>query len=239
VWNQHAYHITHILEDGSVPGPEPVHYQNDVTNSFRLNVQPDGLFNAPDLVVESVEIRNAACGDTVTVEIAVTVTNAGSLGVGAGTEVVVTADNAGEGQPVGTVTTTRALLPSQSETILITFTLPAGWENADFTVSATVDLDLTITNNGQMGVPNGLPIVVEALRGTTATPIDTVTTQGGLGPGQSQSFQIDWTAADTLLGQQFEVRATIDPNGVVTACSSENTFTYTPAFRSNGKGPPR
>lgn len=271
LWNQHAYHITHILDDGSVPGPEPVHYQGDVTNSFRLNVQPDGLFNAPDLVVESVDIRNPTCGDQVTVEIAVTVTNEGSLGVGAGTEVLITADNNGDMVTVGTVTTTEALLPSQSETILITFTLPPGWENADFTVNGVVDpnmtineciednnsatgmssagnrtfddltitellvndntcgtngrviIDLTIENNGAQGVPANLPIVLEALRGTTATAIDTVRTSGGLSPnGGSESFTVTWDAPAGLLGSQFEVRASIDPNGEVTACSSDN-----------------
>ena len=270
VWNQHAYHITHILEDGTVTSPEPVHYQREVTNSFRLNVQPDGLFNAPDLVVESVEIRNPSCGEDVTVEIAVTVTNEGSLGVGAGTEVEVTATDGNTTQNVGVVTTTRPLLPSQSETILITWTLPAGWENSDVTVNGVVDpsasineciednntgsgetsagnrsyddllisaltvddatcgtnamlaVEVTITNQGQGGVQSGLPIVVEALRGATSTLIAEVATTGGLGRNQSESFVVPWDVPVTLVGQQFEVRATIDPNGVVTACSNDN-----------------
>ncbi len=272
VWNQHAYHITNILDDGTVPAPEPLHYSRAVTNSFRLNVQPDGLFNAPDLAVEKVEIRNPTCGDVITVEIAVTVTNNGSLGVGAGAEVLVTATNGAEMAVVATVATTRALLPSQSETLLISWTLPAGWQNADFTVDGVVDpsgaineciednntasgvsaagtrtfddliitaltvddsscgitgnvgIDLTLTNQGGSGVPNGLPLVIEALRGATATPVDTVRTQGGLGPGQSQSFHVDWAAPATLLGQQFEIRATVDPNGVLTACSSDSAL---------------
>jgi hypothetical protein len=112
-----------------------------VTNSFRLNVQPGGLFNAPDLVVESVEVRNPACGTDVDVEVAVTVTNQGALGVAAGNDVEVVAERNGAVETIGTVQTTKRLLPGQSETILTTWSPPSGWLQDGFTAEAEVDPD--------------------------------------------------------------------------------------------------
>lgn len=141
LWNQHTYHITNILDDGTIPAQEPRHYQRAVTNSFRLNVQPGGLFNAPDLVVESVEVRNPACGTDVDVEVAVTVTNQGALGVAAGNDVEVVAERNGAVETIGTVQTTKRLLPGQSETILTTWSPPSGWLQDGFTAEAEVDPD--------------------------------------------------------------------------------------------------
>lgn len=271
VWNQHPFHITNVQDNGNIPaGGAPPHYLNDKTNSFRLNVQPDGVFNAPDLTITRVEIRNPSCGENVTVEIAVTVKNAGSLGVAAGTPVVVTAtSDSGDTVAVANVVTSQTLLPSQSETILISWTLPAGWENEDFTIDGVVDpdgtinecdasnntasgtssagnltfddlvisdlnvndatcgsnslvvVDVTIENGGAANVPANLPIVLEALRSSTVVAIDTVRTTAELQPGASESFTVRWTAPPSLFGLQFEVRASIDPNGEVTACSTD------------------
>ncbi len=270
VWNQHPFHITNVQDNGTVPAAPILHYQNPVTNSFRLNVQPDGVFNAPDLTISGVEIRNPTCGESVTVEIAVTVTNAGSLGVGAGTPVSVTATNGqGESVDVADVTTSQALLPSQSETILITWTVPAGWDAADFTIDGVVDPDGTINecddannsgsgatsaggltfddlkitnldvddvtcsigtvtitfsiqNDGAMPVPQDLPIVVEALRGATVIPIETVRTSAALQPGGTESFTVTWSTPASLIASSYDVRVSIDPNGEVTACSTDS-----------------
>lgn len=51
VWNQHAYAITHITEDGTVPAMMEPNWLNERYNNFRQNVQPDGLFAAPDAVL--------------------------------------------------------------------------------------------------------------------------------------------------------------------------------------------
>lgn len=51
IWNQHAYHVTNINEDGTVPTIEPANYLQPGLNNFRQNVQPLGEFSAPDLVV--------------------------------------------------------------------------------------------------------------------------------------------------------------------------------------------
>jgi hypothetical protein len=37
IWNQHTYHVTNILEDGSLPSPEPPHWR--ALNTFRTQAQ--------------------------------------------------------------------------------------------------------------------------------------------------------------------------------------------------------
>ncbi len=51
VWNQHAYHVTNVNDDGTIPTIELPNYEQPGLNNFRQNVQPSGQFSAPDLVV--------------------------------------------------------------------------------------------------------------------------------------------------------------------------------------------
>ena len=51
IWNQHAYHVTNVLEDGSIPAMEQANWTTPGLNNFRQNVQPQGEFSAPDLIV--------------------------------------------------------------------------------------------------------------------------------------------------------------------------------------------
>ncbi|MGM0555249.1 MAG: CARDB domain-containing protein [Myxococcota bacterium] len=269
IWNQHTYHITNVLDDGAIPAQEPRHYARSSTNSFRLNVQPGGLFNAPDLVVESVEVRNPACGTDVEVEVAVTVSNQGALGVAAGAEVEVVAESNGNTETIGTVQTTKRLLPGQSETILTTWTPPSGWLQDGFTAQAQVDpdgtinecdednntgsgdssgadagfeglelstfdvdasicgtslelgIDVEITNNTSTEVPTGLPIVVEAVSGATVTPITTLRTSAALAAGATTTLGYTWSVPTEFYNRSFDVRATIDPSGEITACTAD------------------
>lgn len=73
VWNQHAYHTTNITEDGQVPSTEAPNWTDDRLNNFRQNVQPAGLFGAPDLRVTSIELDE--CVASGTLRVAVTVEN--------------------------------------------------------------------------------------------------------------------------------------------------------------------
>ena len=51
VWNQHTYHITNVGEDGAVPQDEIANWEVEGLNNYRQNVQPEGEFAAPDLIV--------------------------------------------------------------------------------------------------------------------------------------------------------------------------------------------
>jgi hypothetical protein len=52
VWNQHAYHVTNVREDGTVPstGDMTPHWQDGQPNSFRKNVRPDNV-PGPDVTI--------------------------------------------------------------------------------------------------------------------------------------------------------------------------------------------
>jgi len=141
IWNQHTYHVTNITEDGQVPRYEEPNWTNERLNNFRQNVQPGGLFDAPDLQIEAIVL--ASCNATTdTAEIEVTVTNAGALGVAPGVPVVAYATQAGGAEElIGVERTTRFLLPGQSETITFTWSPAGGFTAATFTVRAIVDDD--------------------------------------------------------------------------------------------------
>lgn len=141
IWNQHSYHVTNITEDGQVPRYEEPNWSNERLNNFRQNVQPGGLFDAPDLQIESIVL--ASCNaSTDTAEIEVTVTNAGALGVAPGIPVVAYAtQDGGTEELIGVERTTRFLLPGQSETLTFTWSPAGGFSAATFTVRAVVDDD--------------------------------------------------------------------------------------------------
>jgi hypothetical protein len=52
IWNQHAYHVTNVLENGDIPANELPNWTQPRLNNFRQNVQPLGEFSAPDLIVD-------------------------------------------------------------------------------------------------------------------------------------------------------------------------------------------
>ncbi|RAL24773.1 hypothetical protein DL240_00760 [Lujinxingia litoralis] len=73
VWNQHAYSVTNVcdgLDDslcpgtanlpGAIPSPRLDNWRVEHLNNFRQNVQGEGLFNAPDLVVNQAQ---GTCND--------------------------------------------------------------------------------------------------------------------------------------------------------------------------------
>ena len=64
IWNQHFYHVTNINEDGTVPPKEIVNWLHPKLNNYRQNTQPGGLFNAPNLVAESLSGARDTCANT-------------------------------------------------------------------------------------------------------------------------------------------------------------------------------
>jgi hypothetical protein len=139
IWNQHTYSVTNVTEDGQIPRvPEP-NWTHSGLNSFRQNVQPSGLFDAPDFVVR--EIFRLGCEEG-QFRVAVVVGNDGSLSVPPGilTHVVVTTDD-DRIFDLGTVATTDWLLPGQSEQLEVVFVVSSGPHPAGIQVLATVDAD--------------------------------------------------------------------------------------------------
>lgn len=111
IWNEHSYHVTNINEDGTLPLHEAPNFSTAGLNNFRQNVQPDGLFDAPDLVLRDPSFSTAACAGALLLR--VRVVNEGRAGAPAGVPVSFYVD----GVYVGSVSTTRPLLPGASEVV--------------------------------------------------------------------------------------------------------------------------
>jgi hypothetical protein len=139
IWNQHAYHVTNIEEDGSVPLTERPSWSTPGLNNYRQNVQGDGLFNAPNLTIAKLEVDATSCGAG-QATIRVTITNAGSLGVRAGT-VTTTVWGGSPERVIASVTNTRDLPPGASETLVIPWAVPADQAGKTSSFRAEVDRD--------------------------------------------------------------------------------------------------
>ncbi len=146
VWNQHAYHVTNVCDGkdqvcggpgaagntlGRVPLHEPPNWAftnssadgGEPLDNYRQNVQGQGLFDAPDLVMKDFTADPANCPTTVLLQ--ARVVNQGALGVLAGLKVAFYLD----GMPrtlIGVASTTHPLLPGDSEVVSVTFTPPGG-----------------------------------------------------------------------------------------------------------------
>lgn len=109
VWNEHAYHITNVEEDGTIPTNEKPNITTAGLNNFRQNKQPGGEFAAPDVVVT---IGPKCPGMDALI---VTVRNLGEAVLAAGVDVDVRKGDGDAGVSLGTAKTTRALYPAESE----------------------------------------------------------------------------------------------------------------------------
>jgi hypothetical protein len=119
IWNQHAYHITNILEDGRLPpgGEAP----NWLTyNNYRQNLPDYNVFAAPDLTLSILRFDQGGCPTYV--RIVAEVCNEGDLRVGPGLPVAFY-DDAGAPIPCVTPpTTTHTLNPGACETVTCDWT---------------------------------------------------------------------------------------------------------------------
>ncbi len=139
IWSQHAYHVTHITEEGQVVAGEPAWWQARSTNAFRLNVQPEGLFNAPNLVVEAMSRDEAGCPARLTLR--ARVANLGALGVPPGLSVSFWLDAAGTGRLLCETQVEGPLPPGGREEVSCTWEIPEGEVNlTNLTIVAAVDV---------------------------------------------------------------------------------------------------
>lgn len=97
IWNQHAYSVTNVYEDGRIPTQPVAHWrpttQGLLYNTFRSNPRSEGL--APDLVVTDVRLSSPMMGcGVLTTQLTITgrVENRGDLRVGPGVAVLVSGE---------------------------------------------------------------------------------------------------------------------------------------------------
>jgi FG-GAP-like repeat len=139
IWNQHAYHITNIGEDGTIPTKELPNWTQPGLNNFRQNKQPGSEFAAPDLVV-TIEPR---CGGTY--RIVARVQNLGEAPVPPGASVELSKNLSGTITSLSVMQTETTLYPAQSE--LLTFDVGTDAEllAGSATAQAVVTAPATVT----------------------------------------------------------------------------------------------
>jgi hypothetical protein len=117
IWNEHAYHITNVSPDGTIPVHEPPNYEQPGLDDFRQNKQPGSEFAAPDGIVS---VASLCPGPSALVA---TVRNIGQAALPAGVSI-----GFYEGKVPGTLlgyaTTTLVLYPAESQAVTLTLTSP-------------------------------------------------------------------------------------------------------------------
>jgi hypothetical protein len=134
VWNEHAYHITNVNEDGTIPKSEPANWLQPGLNNFRQNKQPGSEFAAPDAIVS----LRPQC--TSPYALVATVTNIGEAALPSGVAVGFYEGTAPNGTLLGKSATTQTLYAAQSENVVLTLTSPpAGVADGTQPLYAVVD----------------------------------------------------------------------------------------------------
>jgi hypothetical protein len=136
VWNQHSYHVTNVDASGAIPAVESDSWSGAGLNNYRQNVQGEGVFNAPDLSVVGLSVNTTSCPSSIGIQ--AQIANTGSLGVGPGVPVGFYLGVPPDGALLGFEMTTVALLPGQSETLVLEFT-PESGDTGPWDFYVTVD----------------------------------------------------------------------------------------------------
>lgn len=143
IWNQHFYHVTNINEDGTVPTKEIVNWLHPKLNNYRQNSQPGGLFNAPNLVADSLSGSRETCSNTPkTLQLTAKIANKGSLGIKAGLEVKFYVANANATQKPALIQTLKLptiLTPGSDSTISFDWDMTGIIEGTTETVTLNPD----------------------------------------------------------------------------------------------------
>lgn len=122
IWNQHAWSVTNVEDDGRLPYPVPDHWRVPGLNAFRKNVIGDPNYSAPDVAAETGDalVDRGACPAKLV--LTVKVWNRGALPVAAGVPVTFRADPGGT--VYGTVQTQGMILPGRFETVKLELASP-------------------------------------------------------------------------------------------------------------------
>lgn len=139
VWNQHTYSVTNVADDGTVPRTPARNWDTPGLNNFRQNVQTEGIFDAPDLILRDLAAGTRSCPTSL--ELSVRVVNQGAAGAPAGIPVTFYDVTTGTRVPIGRASTTRRLLPGESELVALPMPYPiaAGMERATFRFEAVLN----------------------------------------------------------------------------------------------------
>jgi len=163
IWNQHAYHVTNVADDGSIPVQEQSHWLAAETNMFRANPVGNPDYSAPDLAAELRDVTLSAAACPQTLRISVRVWNRGAVLVSQGVPVAIYA-GAATGAPIALAHTAAAILPGASE--VVTLEVPG---------ATSQDYVLVVNDDG-----TGEGVVGECDRANNSIPLRQLRCAGGI-----------------------------------------------------------
>ena len=150
IWNQHTYHVTNINDDGSVPKNETANWLT--YNNYRQNVQPEGVFNAPNFVAGDLESSIVDCNQIL---LKAHVSNEGSYGVRAGLPVKFFVKTDIGDIYIGEATVESALSPSGSSTASLLWNLKATVNGEEITIKLPAQIYFHVDKPSEE-TPNGV-----------------------------------------------------------------------------------
>ncbi len=135
VWNQHAYSIDNINDDGSVPDVVDNWWEDH--NTFRANRQGRVPLNAADVELTSVEVDNRSCPPDLQLQI--TIKNAGLNTIPEG--LPITVYDVDTGEALETIVIDEIIAPGAAITTQISYEIPEFMINVDITLQVVANDD--------------------------------------------------------------------------------------------------
>jgi hypothetical protein len=137
IWNQHSYHVTNVAENGKIPQNEEHNWEK--YNNYRQNVQGKGVFNAPNLLVENIDVKRENCPN-LKYTINIQVTNLGSISVPEGIPVAIYRGfYPNPEELLGVAYTQTALWPGRREVVSFEFTPINPNDTKEYNIYAVID----------------------------------------------------------------------------------------------------
>jgi choice-of-anchor A domain-containing protein len=137
IWNQHAYSVTNVNEDGAIPSNPVANWRTQGLNTFRSNSQGSGTtspFAAPDLIASQV---GASCDSTTqSLTLSARVTNQGDAASSAGLQVAFFQGNPAAGGTLLGVSTLPSVLVAGASAVAELSLTPIHGNNAEIFVVA-------------------------------------------------------------------------------------------------------
>ena len=135
IWNQHAYAVTNVNDDGTIPAFPATNWLDPDLNTFRSNSQGTGdvtPFAAPDLIVS--ELIGECIPGSFDVRVSAHVHNQGEAAASAGVQVAFYLGDPGSGGTLWGVETIPAVLPALGSTTVVFETVAPGGSEEVFAV---------------------------------------------------------------------------------------------------------
>jgi hypothetical protein len=140
IWNQHAYSVTNVNDDGTIPAHPATNWLSPGPNTFRSNSQGSGStspFAAADLIVG--EVMSACDRATETLHLQARVVNQGDAATSAGLQVAFYRGNPTAGGSLLGVATLDEVLPAGASAVVDLPLLPAPGGTAEIWAVADND----------------------------------------------------------------------------------------------------